>query len=219
MSRIIAIDGPSGAGKSTIARELAKRIGFEYIDTGAFYRAGSLKLMQAGLTQSAQGEEANDAAIDSVLRDTRIEFTEGMVYLDGVAASTAIRTPQMGELTSRFSARKVVREHLIKMIRDCARGKEVVTEGRDTTTVIFPKAWRKFYVTASTEVRIRRRFKQLRDYHLDVDIRQAEMDVVKRDRRDSERELSPLAKAVDALVIDTSDKSIEESLEEILGLL
>ncbi|MBF0345844.1 MAG: (d)CMP kinase, partial [Nitrospirae bacterium] len=103
--------------------------------------------------------------------------------------------------------------------RDCARGKEVVTEGRDTTTVIFPKAWRKFYVTASTEVRIRRRFKQLRDYHLDVDIRQAEMDVVKRDRRDSERELSPLAKAVDALVIDTSDKSIEESLEEILGLL
>ncbi|MBF0537131.1 MAG: (d)CMP kinase [Nitrospirae bacterium] len=215
MNKIIAIDGPSGAGKSTIAQGLASRLGYEYLDTGAFYRAAALKLHQAGLAQNSRDEQIGD-----VLKDTRFEFTAtGELYLDAVSVSTAIRTPEIGSMASIFSARKVVRNYLINIIRACAHGKDVVTEGRDTTTVIFPQAWRKFYITASTDVRIRRRFKQLRDYQIDTDLHEATTDIVDRDERDSERELAPLAKAVDAIVIDTSNMSIEEALQEILRML
>ncbi|KJU85035.1 cytidylate kinase [Candidatus Magnetobacterium bavaricum] len=213
MNKIIAIDGPSGAGKSTIAQALSVRLGYEYLDTGAFYRAAALKLNRSGLDQ-----DATDQRISDVLGDTRFEFTDGELYLDGVSVSTAIRTPEAGMMASVFSTKKAVRDSLLKVIRDCAHDKDVVAEGRDTTTVVFPQAWLKLYITASTDVRIRRRFKQLHDYQIDTDLHETTNDIVKRDQRDSERELAPLAKAVDATVIDTSDMSIEEALQEILRI-
>ncbi|MBF0338786.1 MAG: (d)CMP kinase [Nitrospirae bacterium] len=214
MNKIIAIDGPSGAGKSTIARELSARLGYEYLDTGAFYRAVALKLKQSGI-----GQNASDQQIGDVLRDTRFEFTDGELLLDTVSVSTAIRTPEIGMLASVFSARKVVRDSLISVIRTCVQDKDVVAEGRDTTTVVFPQAWLKLYITASTDVRVRRRFKQLRDYQIETDLHEATDDIIKRDQRDSERELAPLAKAQDAVVIDTSDMDIEEVLQGILRIV
>ncbi|MBF0606693.1 MAG: (d)CMP kinase [Magnetococcales bacterium] len=214
MNRIIAIDGPSGAGKSTIARELSVRLDYEYLDTGAFYRAAALKLKKSGIEQYDSDQQIGD-----VLRDTRFEFIDGQLYLDAVSVSTAIRTPEIGMLASVFSAKKVVRESLITVIRTCVQDKDVVAEGRDTTTVVFPQAWLKLYITASTDVRVRRRFKQLRDYQIETDLHEATDDIIKRDQRDSERELAPLVKAVDAIVIDTSDMSIEGALQEILKIV
>lgn len=214
MGKVIAIDGPSGAGKSTLARTLAERLGFSYLDTGALYRAVALCFFERGIKP-----EDGDGALIEALKTSRVRFTKGKVFLGDRDVSEEIRTPEVGHYSSVFSARKVVRDFLLAVQRESAADQDVVVEGRDTTTVVFPGAWRKFYVDASTAVRTKRRYRQLKEMGLAATEKDAEQDVVERDTRDQTRGIAPLMKAEDAIIIDTTDKNAEKVLEDIIGFL
>lgn len=214
MGRVIAIDGPSGAGKSTISKMLAEMLGFEFLDTGALYRAAALHLRRKGLDENSTDED-----IKATLNKISVIFKNGRVFLNenselnpGEDVSEAIRTTEAGHYASVFSAKKAVREFLLQLQRDAAADSEIVAEGRDMTTVVFPHAWKKFYLDASEEGRASRRYLQLRAKGIDITLEGALEDVKERDQRDMKREISPLIKAGDAVIIDTTDKSIDEVL-------
>lgn len=214
MKKVIAIDGPSGAGKSTIAKELARRLGFNYLDTGALYRAVALGFREKGIES-----EASDDDLKKALSNMKIKFADGRVFLDGKDISEEIRLPEIGNISSIFSARKVVREFLYGIQRSAAAENNLVAEGRDMATVVFPDAWKKFYVDASDEERAKRRYLQLKEKGIEVNKAEAEKDVIERDKRDSSREISPLKRADDAIFIDTSNMSIDAVLENMIGSL
>lgn len=211
MGRVIAIDGPSGAGKSTIARMLAERLGFVYLDTGALYRAVALHFLRKGVKP-----EEDDRVLASALDSADVYFRGGKVFLNGEDVSSAIRTPEVGHLSSVFSARKTVRDFLMEVQRRASLDNDLVAEGRDTTTVVFPGAHKKFYMDASVAERTRRRFRQLKEMGVEVTEESAERDVVERDRRDSGRDIAPLTRANDAIIVDTTDRSIDQILDDIL---
>jgi cytidylate kinase len=211
MGKVIAIDGPSGAGKSTIARMLAERLGFIYLDTGALYRAVALLFLRKGITP-----DDNDKALAQALETAEIRFGQGKVILNGRDVSSEIRTPEMGHYSSVFSARKVVRDFLLDVQRRASSGNNLVVEGRDTTTVVFPDAYRKFYMDASMKERTRRRHRQLEEMGMHVTEAAAEKDVRERDERDQGRDIAPLIKAKDAIIIETTDKSIEQIIEKFM---
>ncbi|MEK6673172.1 MAG: (d)CMP kinase [Nitrospirota bacterium] len=212
MGRVIAIDGPSGAGKSTLAKMLADRLGFSYLDTGALYRAVALLFLSKGVRP-----EDDDEGLEEILRRSEVRMDNGRLMLNNKDVSTDIRTPEVGHYSSVFSARKVVRDFLLDVQRQTASVSDIVVEGRDTTTVIFPDAWKKFYMDAPVSGRARRRYLQLRQMGMDVTEEDAEKDVIERDNRDSKRDIAPLMKAGDAVIIDTTDKSIDEVLNCLLG--
>jgi cytidylate kinase len=214
MGKFIAIDGPSGAGKSTIARSLAGRLGFGYLDTGAIYRAIALFFLEQGITP-----EGEDGLLLKALGSSGIRFSGGKVFLGARDVSGEIRTPEVGHYSSVFSARKVVRDFLLTVQREAASGQDVVVEGRDTTTVVFPDAWKKFYMDASPEERTRRRYLQLKEMGLAVAEGDAARDVAGRDERDRNRGIAPLVKAEDAIIIDTTDKNTDEVLEKIIEIV
>jgi CMP/dCMP kinase len=207
---IIAIDGPSGAGKSTITRLLAERLGYIHIDTGAMFRAVALAAKrvrvnindEAALAGLCQGLAISFARHDSCCR----------VLLNGEDVSEAIRTPEISLLTSTISARKSVRDILLKRQREMGMSGGVVLEGRDIGTVVFPDAEVKFFLTASVEERGRRRYLELRDRGEAVSLEGTIAEVAKRDEQDEKREHAPLRKADDAIDIDSSGLSIEEVL-------
>ncbi len=225
MGKVIAIDGPSGAGKSTIAKELAKQLGFSYLDTGALYRAVALALREKNIKP-----EDSDEKIASVLKGIDIAFKDGKVFLkensqpstlnsqlpDGRDVSEEIRTTEIGHYSSVFSARKVVRDFLLDIQRNAALTNDIVAEGRDMTTVVFPDAWKKFYLDASLDERAKRRYLQLKDKGTNITEHEAEKDVAERDARDSSRDIAPLRKADDAVHIDSSVMTAGEVLENIL---
>lgn len=210
MDKVVAIDGPSGAGKSTVAKMLAETMGMDYLDTGALYRAVAL-----GLTQLGVSPEDSDDKISEALNNIDVSFSGGRVYLNGKDVSVEIRTPDAGHFSSVFSARRPVREFLLPVQRKAAGKSGLVAEGRDMTTVVFPDAWRKFYLDASVEARSRRRYLQLRQNGVHVTMEEAEKDVIERDRRDSSRDLAPLRVADDALYIDSSEMSLEEVMKVV----
>jgi len=214
MGKVIAIDGPSGAGKSTIARMLAGRLGFIYLDTGALYRAVALFFLRKGITP-----EDDDKALEEVLGLTEIHFELGKIILNGKDVSSEIRTPEVGHYSSVFSARKVVRDFLLDVQRRASSGNNLVVEGRDTTTVVFPDAYRKFYMDASMEERTRRRHRQLEEMGIHVTVAAAEKDVRERDERDQGRDIAPLIKAKDAIIIETTGKSIEQILNTLMEVV
>ncbi|GAB4410015.1 MAG: (d)CMP kinase [Thermodesulfovibrionales bacterium] len=227
MGKVIAIDGPSGAGKGTVSRLLAERLGFQFLDTGALYRAVGLHLRRKGLN-----EGATDGEIKKALEGVSITFKDGRVFIkdsslithhpslsSGEDVSEAIRTPEAGHYASVFSAKKVIRDFLLQVQRDAALNNNIVAEGRDTTTVVFPEAWKKFYLDASERERAKRRYLQLREKGIDITMDEALRDVVERDRRDQGRSVAPLVKAKDAIIIDTTDKSVEQVLENILEFI
>lgn len=214
MRKVIAIDGPSGAGKSTIAKELAKRLGFSYLDTGALYRAVALGFKEKGIQS-----ESSDDYLKKAISNMKIKFSNGRVFLDKKDVSEEIRLPEIGSLSSVFSARKVVREFLYNIQRSAAAENNLVAEGRDMGTVVFPDAWKKFYIDASDEERAKRRYLQLKEKGVEVNKAEAEKDVVERDKRDSSRKISPLKKADDAVFIDTSNMSIDDVLKKIMESL
>jgi cytidylate kinase len=214
MGEVIAIDGPSGAGKSTIAKMLAERLGFVYLDTGALYRAAALLFRSKGIDP-----DASDAVLAEALNSAEIRFDRGKVILNGRDVSSEIRTPDVGHYSSVFSARKVVRDYLLGVQRKASLGNDLVVEGRDTATVIFPDARKKFYMDASVAERTDRRFRQLKEMGLDVSVEKAERDVMDRDARDQGRDIAPLTRAKDAIIIDTTQRSIEEILETVLGII
>jgi CMP/dCMP kinase len=210
LPRIIAIDGPSGSGKGTVSMLVAKRLEFQYLDTGALYRALALKLVR-------MGKKADDpeAEISAAMKNTVLRFVNDRIFLDGEDVSDEIRTPEAGHYASVFSAKKSVRDYLLEIQKDAGRSHDIVVEGRDMTTVVFPDAGVKIYLDASVEERARRRYLQLKAKGMSLTMDDAIKDVRERDFRDSNRELAPLKKADDAVCIDTTGMSIEDVVESI----
>lgn len=214
---IVTIDGPSGAGKSTISRRLAARLNYTYLDTGAMYRAVGLKVQRAGipldsgegLSRLLDGLDLTLAPAPSALEDTR-------VFLDGEDVSTVIRTPEMGMIASRVSAEQAVRDKLTEMQQQLGSKGKIIAEGRDTGTVVFPAAAHKFYLDATAEERARRRQAQLLDSGQEVVFEDILQQISKRDRDDSGRDLAPLKPAADAVIIDSSNMSIDQVVEFML---
>ncbi|NTU43808.1 MAG: (d)CMP kinase [Nitrospirales bacterium] len=214
MARVIAIDGPSGAGKSSISRLLAGRLGFQFLDTGALYRATALYLAAMGIISDAPDQE-----IRAALEGISVRFCDGRVFVNNEDLSDRIRTPEAGIAASSFSARHPVRAFLLSVQREAALHADIVAEGRDMTTVVFPDAWKKFYLDASEEGRAMRRYLQLREMGMAITMEEALRDVRIRDEKDSSREISPLKRADDAVYIDTSAMSPDEVMERIIDCL
>jgi cytidylate kinase len=214
MGKVIAIDGPSGAGKSTIAKLIAREMGFDYLDTGALYRAVAFTLRNNDI----DGEDS-DSKIMYVLKKTDIAFNNGRVFLNGKDVSEDVRSKEIDYYSSVFSARKIVRDFLLDAQRNAATTNNIVVEGRDTTTVLFPNAWKKIYLDASPEERAKRRYLQFKDKDVYANPEEAKRDVMERDIRDSSRDLAPLKRAENAFLLDSSDLSVEQAKEEILRFI
>jgi cytidylate kinase len=214
MGKVIAIDGPSGAGKSTIAKLIAREMGFDYLDTGALYRAVAFTLRNNDI----DGEDS-DSKIMYVLKKTDIAFNNGRVFLNGKDVSEDVRSKEIDYYSSVFSARKIVRDFLLDAQRNAATTNNIVVEGRDTTTVLFPNAWKKIYLDASPEERAKRRYLQFKDKDVYANPEEAKRDVMERDIRDSNRDLAPLKRAENAFLLDSSDLSVEQAKEEILRFI
>ncbi len=209
--RVIAIDGPSGAGKSTIAKRLAEILGFHFLDTGSLYRAVGLYLKDTGF-----GDNAPDDELVKALGSMSVRYEDGAVYVNGEDYSLRIRTPEAGHYASVFSARRPVRDFLLDIQRGFAEEFDLVAEGRDMTTVVFPNAWRKFYLDASEESRALRRHQQMKELGKPISYEDAIKDVRERDQRDKNRDIAPLRVTEDAVYIDTTDISIEVVIERVL---
>ena len=213
----IAIDGPSGAGKSTVARFLAKRLGYLYIDTGAMYRAVALKVKEKFI---GLGDESILYQLASSLSIVFVpEGEETHVLCGGEDITEAIRLPEISRLASAISKKKGVREALVQKQREMGRGGGVVLEGRDIGTVVFPEADVKFYLDAETEERGRRRFNELVKKGVEVDFKEILDEVMQRDHNDMHRVHSPLKKADDAVLIDSTHRSVEEVVEEMVCIV
>ena len=207
----IAIDGPAGSGKSTIAKALAKELGIDYIDTGAMYRAFGYKIREKGIDMH------NPAELRALLDSTDIDFDHGKTLLDGEDVSGLIRTPEVSMLASDCSAIAEVRQKLVKLQQAMGETKSVVMDGRDIGTVVFPNAQYKFFLTASSEERARRRFAELTAKGEKTTFEEVLEDMVKRDTQDTTRKVTPLRKADDALEVDTTSMNIEQVTDFILN--
>ncbi len=210
----IAIDGPSGAGKSTIAKIVAGKMGVSYIDTGAMYRAIGLKMIREGVSREDTAEAA--AARQEVLGRTEIDFDDGVITLDGEDVSGLIRTPEISIAASDYSRFPEVRAKLVAAQREIGHRKSVVMDGRDIGTNVFPDAQFKFFLTATPEERANRRVKELLEKGEDVSYEETLEDIRQRDYNDTHRKLNPLAKADDAVAVDTTDMTIDEVAAAIL---
>ena len=210
---MITIDGPSGAGKGTVSRVLAGKLGYKYLDTGALYRAVAWKVLKE------QVDPDDDDLIKKILRNMSIAFKADRIYIDGVDVTLDIRTGEIGELSSRVSAKPAVREGLFSLQREMGLQGRVVIEGRDTGTVIFPEAENKFYLDASLQERARRRYEELKVTDPEISLEKTIEDIRKRDARDSSRKDAPLMKTKDMIHIDSTHLSIEEVVTKIIDHL
>ena len=207
---VVTIDGPAAAGKSTAARELARRLGFTLVDTGALYRALAWAVKEAGVA-------ADDApAVGKVLETTTVDLEGGRVIVNGRDITTQLRTPELGMLTSRLTRLQVVRDKLTPLQRRLARAGGVVLEGRDTGSVVCPEAEVKFYLDADLDERARRRSEELAATGLPADYETVKAEVAQRDRQDMERDLAPLVSPEGALVLDSTALSPEAVVERML---
>ncbi len=216
MSYSIAIDGPAGAGKSTIAKKIAKQLGFIYVDTGAMYRAMALHILRKEISAD------DSAAISQACEDADItiiyENGEQVVLLNGENVNGLIRTEEVGNMASASSVNGDVRKKLVSLQQKLAKTADVIMDGRDIGTCVLPDANVKVYLTASSAVRAKRRFDELTAKGVDCDLDTIEKDIIERDERDMNREISPLKQADDAILLDSSDMSIDEVVEKIIGL-
>lgn len=212
----IAIDGPAGAGKSTIAKRIAKELGYVYVDTGAMYRALAIHFLKEGL-QPEDTEKIKEACKNAVVT---LQYEDGVqqVYLNGENVTAMLREEKVGNMASVSSAIPEVRAQLLELQRDLARTKDVVMDGRDIGTNILPNADVKIYLTASVEERARRRYVELQEKGVACNLEEIAHDIEERDTRDMNREIAPLKQAEDATFVDSSDMSIDEVVEAIVNL-
>ncbi len=205
----IAIDGPSGAGKSTVAKAAAARLGIDYIDTGAMYRALGFKMKEKGV------KPVEDEALEELLRDTRIDFESGNIVLDGNIVNDKIRTPEISMAASVCSALPSVRRKLVQLQQQMAGRKSVIMDGRDIGTVVLPDAELKYFITASPDERAMRRYRELKERGQEVSYDRILSEIVERDNNDSTREITPLRQAEDAVLLDTTHMTAEEVINRI----
>ncbi|MBS6920459.1 MULTISPECIES: (d)CMP kinase [Anaerococcus] len=204
---IIALDGPSGSGKSTIANILAKKLKISYLNTGSMYRAVTLFFLENNIKKS-------DKIDIDLLRKINIDIKEDKVFLNEKDVSDKIRNKEVTENVSWVSSLFLVRKYLVDMQRKISQNKSIILDGRDIGTVVFPNAKYKFFLVASSEVRAKRRYEQ---NEIDKSLEEIQKDIEKRDYLDSHREISPLKKAEDAIEIDSSNLTIDETIEEIIN--
>lgn len=216
MSHNVAIDGPAGAGKSTIAKQIARRLGYIYVDTGAMYRAMAYYLIQNQV--DAADQEAIAAACQHA--DISICYQDGeqVVLLNGENVNAYLRTEAVGNMASVSSVVPEVRKKLVELQQKLARETDVVMDGRDIGTVVLPDADVKVYLTASVETRAKRRFLELQEKGEPADLVKIAADIEDRDYRDMHRDISPLRQAEDATLVDSSDMTIDQVVERILEL-
>lgn len=212
----IAIDGPAGAGKSTIAKMVSKKLNCIYVDTGAMYRAVALFLIENGIANDDEKRIAKE--IENIHVDIQFEVGEQRVLLNGKDVTEEIRAERVGKWASEISKYTVVREYLVKMQREVATKQDVVMDGRDIGTVVLPQANVKIYLTASSKVRAMRRYNELTQKGVFCDIHDIEQGIMERDAQDMNREISPLRQAKDAILIDSSNMTIDEVVEKIVSL-
>lgn len=212
----VAIDGPAGAGKSTVAKRVAKEMGFIYVDTGAMYRAMAVYFLKQGL----KPEEADKIAEAAKGANVSIAYEGGVqqVYLNGENVTSLLRTEEVGNMASVSSAIKEVRAQIFDLQRELAKAKDVVMDGRDIGTNILPNADVKVYLTASVETRANRRFLELQEKGVACDLAEIAHDIEERDTRDMNREIAPLKQADDAVLVDSSYMTIEEVVDAIKKL-
>lgn len=201
--RRIALDGPAGSGKSTVAKIIARKLGIEYLDTGAMYRAVTLFMVNNKVSLT----DAN--AIEQALKEIHIDFVSGRLYLNHEDVSEEIRTPEIAAKVSEVAAVKAIRVAMVKQQQDMACRKEIVMDGRDIGTVVLPHTPYKFYLTASIEERALRRYDEMKLKGLAVELHQIQEDIAKRDAFDMNREESPLMQAEGAILIDTTGMDID----------
>lgn len=213
----IAIDGPSGAGKSTLAKLLARTLNITYLDTGAMYRALAVKVSSLGI------DPKDCAAVEPLLKDTKIDVfpseTGTVVYVDGSNVTDEIRKHYVSKAASDVSACPAVRVFMVEMQRKIAKSKDTVLDGRDIGTYVLPNAEYKFYLTATSEVRAKRRMAELKQRGENCDFETIKVDIEKRDYNDSHREFAPLKKAEDAAEIDCTEMTIEQVLQAMLKII
>lgn len=211
---IIAIDGPSGTGKSTTARQVAKRLGFLYIDSGGLYRVYTLAALNHGVTVS------DERGMIQLLEQTRVELENSangsLFFLNGIDVSTEIRGHEVTAYVSAVSQNPLVRERVNRKLRSIASEKSIVVDGRDIGTVVFPDAQLKIYLDASPDERARRRLQELHAQGRELDFSQVKSDLELRDKKDSQRSIAPLAKAIDSITLDTTNMSFDEVVETIV---
>lgn len=212
----IAIDGPAGAGKSTIAKELARILGFMYVDTGAMYRTAALSCLKNNI----DFEKEDDVSKNCDDADIKIIYEDGVqkMFLGGVNVSEKIRREEVGNAASKVAKYPGVRKKLVKLQQELAKKYDVIMDGRDIGTMVLPDAQLKIYLTASVEKRAERRFKELLEKGLECRLEEIEKDIEQRDYNDMHRKESPLKKAEDAIEVDTSDMTIVEVTEAIKRL-
>ena len=214
---IIAIDGPAGSGKSTIAKLVAKDMGLVYLDTGAMYRIVTLKALNEGILGNDGLNELDK--IKKLLDDLNIDIRENGFYLDDADVSEEIRKPVVSENVSDVAAIREVREKMVDLQRKFSESKNVILDGRDIGTVVFPNADLKIFLVADARERSKRRYRELIQKGENVEIEEIYENILKRDKIDSTRKESPLKKAKDAVEVDTTSKSIEEVKNEILRMV
>jgi cytidylate kinase len=209
---VVAIDGPSGAGKSTVARRVAERLQFHFLDSGALYRALALAVLEAGL------DPLDSAALDALLARVRVELDDdGRVLLDGRDVAGRIRTEEVSQAASKLSSLPAVREALIALQRTAARAPGTVAEGRDMGTVVFPDAPLKIFLDAEVAERARRRAEELQRRGENVDLEAVRAEMIQRDLRDRTREVAPLRAAPDAMIVDSTALTADEVVETIVA--
>jgi len=214
---VVAIDGPAGAGKSTVAKLVAKRLGYLYVDTGAMYRAVALKALRLGMDIRDEVVMSHLAQMTDIVLQPQPDGGV-RVFLDGEDVSEAIRTPEVSEAASVISAYQGVREALTAKQKLLAERGGVVMEGRDVQTVVAPDAEVKIFLTASLQERAKRRWLELRERGVDIPYEQVLRDLEERDERDRNRSIAPLRKAPDAVEIDTTDMTVEQVVDKIVEL-
>ena len=213
----VAIDGPSGAGKSTVAKALAKRLGYIYIDTGAMYRSVALSVKEKSI--SPEDESAVSKLASSLHLTLVPEGDQIRVFCDELDVTEAIRAPEISRLASHISKQKGVREALVRVQREMGKEGCAILEGRDIGTVVFPDAVVKFYLDAESGERARRRYEEMVDKGVRVDLKETQEELVERDHHDTHRTHSPLKKAQDAVYIDSTHRSVEEIVDDMIRIV
>jgi cytidylate kinase len=213
MKNIITIDGPSGAGKSTASKLLAQRLGYKHLDTGALYRAVAWKIKEEN------GDPEDEKTLDHIIENIKITLNNDKVMVNGTDVTSKIRTPEIGELSSQVSALPMVREFLYTIQKEIGLKGNIVIEGRDIGSTIFPEAEHKFFLNASAEERGRRRLQELKQRNIEADLETTVKDIKTRDKRDSTRQVSPLTRTKDMNYIDTTTLTLEEVVTKIMEAL